>query len=111
MLDSLLLLVALGAAPDADCAAESAWNAARAGKPAIAACSSDAYREARRLGEALHQLKQEHAAIDARIATLPAAEHGAQRRRQRQITNDLEAIRGVATTHGWPLDIAPEITP
>jgi hypothetical protein len=87
------------------------WDAGREGKPGNAACGADAYREAHRLGEALHQLKQEHAAIESRLATLTAAEQGAQRRRQRQIMIDLEAIRGVATTHGWPLDIAAEITP
>lgn len=111
MIDSLLLLLALGAAPAPDCTAVAGWNAGREGGSASAACTSDDYREAHRLGAALHELKREHAGIEARLPTLPEAGHGAQRRRQRQITVDLEAIRGVATTRGWPLDIAPEITP
>jgi hypothetical protein len=111
MLESLLLVAAFTVAPAPDCAAQAGWNAGREGQVAAAACSDEDYREAHRLGEALHQLKQEHAEIESRIATLAEADRGAQRRRQRQITIDLEAIRGVATTRGWPLDIAPEITP
>lgn len=111
MLLAPLLVVALAAPADANCADVVGWNAGRAGHLVSERCAQEGYREAHRLGEALHQLRQEHAQIEARIATMPEAERGAQRRRQRQITVDLEAIRGVATTKGWPLDIAPEITP
>jgi hypothetical protein len=106
------LLVLLSAATSTpDCADVAGWNAGRAGRAAPAECATEGYQEAHRLGQALHELKREHADIDARAQTTPAAELGALRRRQRQIDIDLEAIRGVATTRGWPLDIAPEITP
>ena len=109
MIESLLLALTFVLSPAPDCAAQAGWNTGREGKVAAEACRDEDYREAYRLGEALHQLKQEHAGIESRIAT--EADAGALRRRQRQITIDLEAIRGVATTRGWPLDIAPEITP
>lgn len=107
----LAVLAAAFAASDPACEPVLGWNAGREGRPAIVACTANEYREAHRLGEALHQLNREHAQIEAGLATIAAVDQGAQRRRQRQITIDLEAIRGVATTHGWPLDIAPEITP
>ena len=111
MLETLLLVAAFTIAPAPDCTAQAGWNAGREGQVAAAACRDEEYREAHRLGEALHLLKQEHAGIESRIASGTEADAGALRRRQRQITIDLEAIRGVATTRGWPLDIAPEITP
>ena len=111
MLIAPLLAMALAAPSIADCADVAGWNAGRAGQVVSTHCPEDGYREAHRLGEALHQLKQEHATIESRIASGDQADAGPLRRRQRQITIDLEAIRGVATTRGWPLDIAPEITP
>lgn len=93
------------------CAAVDGWNQGRAGEVATAACVAADYREAHRLGEALHLLKTERDGIDPRLASVKAAEQNALRRRQRQIDTDLEAIRGVATIRGWPLDIKPEITP
>jgi len=93
------------------CTAVEGWNAGRTGQVAISDCNAADYREGHRLGEALHQLKTERDGIDPRLASVKAAEQSALRRRQRQIDTDLEAIRGVATIRGWPLDIKPEITP
>lgn len=112
MLPTLLLAAALSANPSmATCKEVEGWNDGRIGRVANAACAAAAYREAHRLGEALHQLRSERDEIDLRAARLKAAEQAALRRRQRQIDTDLEAIRGVATIKGWPLDITPEITP
>jgi hypothetical protein len=105
-----LLLAAANAAPAAGCTPLDGWNRGREGGIARAECGAD-YLEAHRLGDALHALKREHADLDARRRGAASAQEGEWLRRQRQIDIDLEAIRGVATTRGWPLDVAPEIKP
>jgi hypothetical protein len=91
----------------ASCAPVEGWNAGRAGKPADATCPAE-YNEAHKLGTALHELVTERAAIEGRIKSLAAEEQGKQRRRQRQIDNDVEAIHGVAVINGWPYEGAPK---
>lgn len=109
---ALLLAAVLFANPAAPgCGAVDGWNDGRAGTVAIVACRASEYLEAHHLGEALHQLRRERDDIDTRLVSVTLAEQNALRRRQRQIDTDLEAIRGVATIKGWPLDIAQEITP
>ena len=92
----------------AQCAPVDGWNAGRAGQPALAACTVAEYAEAHKLGTALHELATERTAIEARLAALAADEQGKQRRRQRQLDNDIEAIHGVATLKGWPYEGAPD---
>lgn len=104
---SLPLLLAMFAAA-AQCAPVDGWNAGRAGKPVAAACAAGDYAEAHRLGKALHELVTERAAIEAGLKSLAADEQGKQRRRQRQLDNDVEAIHGVATINGWPYEGAAE---
>jgi hypothetical protein len=105
-----LLLAAASAAPATGCTPLDGWNRGREGGPARAECGAD-YLEAHRLGDALHALKREHAELAQQNQGAAPAQDGASKRRQRQIDVDLEAIRGVATTRGWPLDVAPEIEP
>ena len=90
------------------CAPVDGWNAGRAGKPADAACAAAEYAEAHKLGQALHGLAGERAAIEAGMKSLAADEQGKQRRRQRQLETDIEAIHGVATIRGWPYAGAPD---
>lgn len=103
----ILALACLGPHParatEPACAAVDGWNAGRAGQPADAACKTDAYLEAHRLGEALAELRSEREAIDTRIAA-GTEDAGVLRRRQRQIDVDVEAIQGVAVLHAWPQD-------
>lgn len=108
MLATLLFSLAL-ANGAAACAPLDGWNAGREGRNANAACGDAPYQQAHRLGHELHRLELEREAIEARISGLPVAEQGAQRRRQRQIDNDLEAIRGVATVNGWPTGVTTEL--
>ncbi|MCX7557599.1 hypothetical protein OS187_12365 [Xanthomonadaceae bacterium JHOS43] len=89
------------------CSDTAGWNTGRLGKPAEAACSAEGYIEAFRLGEALADLHARHAALETRIAATPD-EAGVLRRQQRQIDVDIEAIRGVATLRGWPIDTPSE---
>jgi hypothetical protein len=103
----LALLVSAGTAPP--CAAVDGWNAGRHGKPAATECSAADYAEAHKLGQALHELLSERASIEAGLKSLSAEEQGKQRRRQRQIDNDVEAIYGVATIRSWPYDAAGKL--
>jgi hypothetical protein len=111
MLSTLLLAAVFTAADGPGCTAVSGWNGGRAGTPADAACGDADYREARRLGDALRQLRAEREDIERRIAEADAAEKAELARRQRQIDTDLEAIRGIATIRSWPLDVKQDITP
>lgn len=105
-----LLLAFTLAAPS--CTGLDGWNDGRDGHNPRSDCAQAGdYTEAHRLGTALHQLRNEHEAIAAQLERAEPAQRGVLQRRQRQIDIDLEAIRGVATTRGWPLDITPEITP
>lgn len=97
------LLCATGVA-QAACGAVDGWQDGRAGKGRADGCSAAEYVEAHRLGASLHDLQVEHRSIGETLATGTAKDAGAQQRRQRQIDNDIEAIRGVATIKGWPLD-------
>lgn len=99
----LPFLLAVTAAASA-CAPVDGWNAGRAGKPADAACTVAEYAEAHKLGLALHGLASERAVIEAGMKSLAADEQGKQRRRQRQLETDIEAIHGVATLRGWPYE-------
>jgi hypothetical protein len=101
---SLWFAVFAAAAP---CAPLDGWNAGRAGKAADAACPAE-YTEAHKLGTALHEMVTERTAIERRMKSLAADEQGKQRRRQRQIDNDVEAIHGVAVINGWPYEGAPK---
>ena len=100
-----LLFAVLAAAP---CAPVEGWNAGRAGKPVSARCSSADYAEAHKLGAALFALVDERTKLEASLASLDAAAEGRQRRRQRQLDNDIEALRGVAVTRGWPYEGGPK---
>jgi hypothetical protein len=91
----------------ANCAPVDGWNAGRGGRPPDAACVAAGYAEAHKLGDALHALVTERAAIEAGLGALATGEQARQRRRQRQIDNDVEAIHGVATIKGWPYEGAP----
>ncbi len=97
-----LLLAAPAACAAASCTEVDGWNAGRRGAAADAACTADAYAEAFRLGESLAALKTRREALDAQAARLPD-QAGALRRQQRQIDVDIEAIHGVATLRGWPV--------
>lgn len=99
----IVLLCAAGVA-NAACGAVDGWQDGRAGKGRADGCGAADYVEAHRLGESLHQLQAEHRAIAQTLAGGGVADVGAQQRRQRQLDNDIEAIRGVATIKGWPLD-------
>lgn len=104
MLTALLL-----ASSPPDCAALRGWDAGRGGIAALPACAAAPdYREAYRLGDALHALKRERAALQPRLAQAAPAARGALQRRLRQLDTDLEAIRGLATIKGWPLDPVQE---
>ena len=105
----LLTLVLLGAPPD--CSALGGWQTGRGGAAAAPTCGSADYREAHRLGAALHALASERRALQAHLGTAAEAGRAALRRRQRQLDTDLEAIRGLATLRGWPLDPLPEPAP
>ena len=99
----VLLLAASAAAVAAPaCTDVDGWNTGRRGVPADAACTADAYAEAFRLGESLAELKTRRDALDAQVAKSPD-QAGALRRQQRQIDVDIEAIHGVATLRGWPV--------
>lgn len=102
--------VAVPAAHAADCTDVGGWNTGRHSQPADATCTSEAYAEAFRLGEALADLNARHAALETRIAQSPD-EAGALRRQQRQIDVDIEAIHGVATLRGWPTRLPEGETP
>lgn len=105
---SPLLLVLLVAAAPIDCAPLTAWNGGRDGAPATPGCDAAEYREAHRLGQALHALRRERDVLDAQATQATVEALGGLRRRQRQIDTDLEAIRGLATIKGWPLDLPQE---
>lgn len=87
----------------AACSAVDGWQDGRAGKGRHDGCAETEYVEAHRLGASLHELEVEHRAIARKLADAPGVDAGPQRRRQRQLDNDIEAIRGVATIKGWPL--------
>ncbi len=101
---SLMFVLLMSAATAPPCAAVDGWNAGRHGKPAAAECAAADYAEAHKLGQALHELLGERASIEAGLKSLSAEEQGKQRRRQRQIDNDVEAIYGVATIKDWPYE-------
>lgn len=105
-----LLFAAAAAAPAPACTPLDGWNHGREGGQARSECGAD-YLEAHRLGDALHALKREHAELARQRRGAAPAQDGALLRRQRQIDIDIEAIRGVATTRRWPLDVTPEIEP
>ena len=105
---SPLLFVLMIAAAPFECAPLAAWNAGRAGAPMADGCSTAEYREAHRLGQALHVLRRERDALEAQAGQSSPDVLGGLRRRQRQIDTDLEAIRGLATIKGWPHDLAQE---
>lgn len=88
----------------AACSAVDGWQDGRAGKGRHDGCGEAEYVEAHRLGTSLHELEVEHRAIARKLAEAPGVDAGAQQRRQRQLDNDIEAIRGLATVKGWPLD-------
>ena len=85
------------------------WTTGRDGKAADAACTSESYGEAYRLGDALADLRERHAALEARIKP-DADDVGLLRRQQRQLDVDIEAIRGVAMLRGWPDDVSERST-
>ncbi len=99
---ALLLAPAASAAPA--CSDLDGWNAGRSGEAGDAACTAESYAEAHRLGEALADLETRRAAFDARIEK-GDEDIGMLRRRQRQIDVDIEAIHGVATLRGWPVQL------
>ncbi|HPA02037.1 MAG TPA: hypothetical protein PLK29_07415 [Chiayiivirga sp.] len=105
-------LVLLLAAPAAyavapSCADVDGWNAGRRSQAADAACTAEGYAEGYRLGEALADLETRRKALEGRIAG-GAQDAGALRRQQRQIDVDIEAIHGVATLRGWPVQTLSE---
>lgn len=106
---SPLAMLLLAATPD--CSAAGGWQAGRGGRAADAACEAPDYREAHRLGEALHALLKERRALATQLPQAAPAAQGPLRRRQRQLDTDLEALRGLATLRGWPLDPLPEPPP
>ena len=109
----LLILAALSLSGGADvvraadpaCTELEGWTTGRDGKPADAACTAENYAEAYRLGEALADLRERHAALEVRIKP-DADDVGLLRRQQRQLDVDIEAIRGVAMLRGWPDDVS-----
>ncbi len=110
----LCLVLLLAAAPAAvavtpACSAVDGWNAGRRGAPADGGCGAEGYVEAYRLGEALAQLKARREALDAQAAGM-LDKAGALRRQQRQIDVDIEAIHGVATLRGWPVQTLSQET-
>lgn len=90
----------------AACEAVDGWQDGRAGKGRSDGCDGAEYAEAHRLGASLHELQAEHRAIQRAIETKTAGDVGVQQRRQRQLDNDIEAILGLATVKGWPVDAA-----
>ncbi len=92
-------------AADPACTELDGWTTGRDGKVADAACTSESYGEAHRLGEALADLRERHAALEARLKP-EADDVGLLRRQQRQLDVDIEAIRGVAMLRGWPDDVS-----
>lgn len=90
----------------AACAAVDGWQDGRAGKGRADGCDGTDYAEAHRLGASLHALQVEHRAIARAIAEKTVTDVGVQQRRQRQLDNDIEALRGLATIKGWPLEPA-----
>jgi len=104
---SVVLLAASAATDAPSCADVEGWNAGRRGKTAAEACTAEGYGEAFRLGEALADLNTRRAALDARIAE-GGGDVGALRRQQRQIDVDIEAIHGIATLRGWPVQTLSE---
>lgn len=103
-LSPLLLITAASL----DCSPQAAWKAGREGEAAARDCGTAEYREAHRLGQAVHDLRRERDAVEQQAARATPDAAGALRRRQRQIDTDLEALRGLATIKGWPLDLRPE---
>jgi hypothetical protein len=96
------------AASQRACDASTAWNDGRTGRIARPGCGEDAYLEAHRLGEAVHALETERVAIIGELASLDETARAIRLRRQRQIDNDLEALRGIATIRGWAFDTIKE---
>jgi hypothetical protein len=95
--------------PGEPCAAVAGWGDGRGGRPADPSCArSTSYAEAHRLGDAMHALETERAAIVAELPSVDEASRAIRLRRQRQIDTDLEALRGLATIRRWPLDSAEE---
>lgn len=105
---SVVLMAASSAAVQApSCGDVDGWNAGRRGEAAAEACTAESYGEAFRLGEALADLETRRAALDVRIAE-GGKDVGALRRQQRQLDVDIEAIHGVATLRGWPVQTLSE---
>jgi hypothetical protein len=94
-----------------DCSASIGWSEGALGSTARADCVAEDYAQAHKLGDAMRTLLNERDEIEAELPDLEAANRGEQVRRQRQIDNDIEAIRGVATIRGWPLDPHKEPMP
>lgn len=105
MLVAMCLLPCSGAM--AACAAVDGWQDGRAGKGRADGCDAAEYVEAHRLGASLLELQVERRGIAQAVAAKTVTDVGAQQRRQRQLDNDIEAIRGLATIKGWPVDAAP----
>lgn len=104
-------LALAGESTPVGCSDVNGWQDGRAGKGRRDGCATQTYAEAHRLGASLHELEVEHRAIAHRLAEGGIDDIGAQQRRQRQLDNDIEAIRGVATVKGWPLEPARTNTP
>ncbi|MBB5207854.1 hypothetical protein [Chiayiivirga flava] len=105
-----LMLAAPWTLAQAACAPVDGWQDGRAGKGRSDGCDGAEYAEAHRLGASLHELEVEHRAIARAIAEKSVTDIGVQQRRQRQLDNDIEAIRGLATIKGWPLESPPPAT-
>lgn len=111
-LSSLVLAGLLGlmlpptASAAAGCSELDGWNTGRQGQDASTECGESAYAEAYRLGEALADLQAKRAAVAGEIKAGTADDIGALRRRQRQLDVDIEAIHGVATLRGWPVEVS-----
>lgn len=105
MLVALCLLPCGGAM--AACGAVDGWQDGRVGKGRADGCDAAEYVEAHRLGASLLELQTERRAIARKVAAKEVTDVGAQQRRQRQLDNDIEAIRGLATIKQWPLDAVP----
>lgn len=101
-----LLLAAPWSFAQAACEAVDGWQDGRAGKGRGDGCDGAEYVEAHRLGASLHELQAEHRAIQRAIEAKTVDDVGVQQRRQRQLDNDIEAILGLATVKGWPVDTA-----
>ena len=103
----VVLTLALGlpcSAAWSACTAVDGWQDGRAGKGRSDGCAEAEYVEAHRLGASLHELEVEYRDIARKLEAVPGVDAGVKQRRQRQLDNDIEAIRGVATIKGWPLD-------